>query len=101
MPNETPTVPRLTSGVTDNVELARFELEARGETAVADYRLSPGVITFVSTRTPPALRNKGVASRLIRGALEMARARGLKVDTHCSFVATYIRRHPEFADLAQ
>jgi predicted GNAT family acetyltransferase len=28
-----------------------------------------------------------------------ARARGLKIVARCSFVAAYIAKHPEFADL--
>lgn len=86
--------------VHDNVELDRFELDLEDGTAVAYYRLTPNVITFVHTETPPALRGRGAASELIRGALEWARARDLKVVAECSFVAAFIARHPEFADLA-
>jgi uncharacterized protein len=35
----------------------------------------------------------------VRGALDDMRARGLKVAPVCPFVAAYIRRHPEYADL--
>ena len=85
--------------VHDNVELDRFELDLEDGTAVAYYRLAPGAIVFTHTETPPALRGKGAASELIRGALEWARARGLKVVPECSFVADYIARHQEFADI--
>ncbi len=40
-----------------------------------------------------------MASRLARGALEAARAEGLKVVPRCSFVSAYLGRHPEFNDL--
>ena len=33
------------------------------------------------------------------GALEQVRARGLKVEPKCPFVAGYIGKHPEFSDL--
>lgn len=87
-------------GVHDNVELDRFELDLEDGTALAYYRLTPQIITFVHTEVPPALRHQGIGSELIRGALEWARARGLKVVAECSFVAAFIDRHPEFADLA-
>jgi carboxymethylenebutenolidase len=64
--------------VRDNTALSRFELDADGETAVAFYRLSPGVITFTHTEVAPGLRGRDVGSALIRGGLEAARARGLR-----------------------
>jgi predicted GNAT family acetyltransferase len=36
---------------------------------------------------------------LARGALEEARAQGLKVKATCPFIAAYLGKHPEFADL--
>jgi len=41
-----------------------------------------------------------IASALIRGSLEIARAEGFKVRALCPFVSDYIAQHPEFADLA-
>ena len=85
--------------IRDNPEQQRFELDADGHTAVAYYRLSPGLITFVHTEVDPAVSGRGIGSRLVRGALEAARSRGLKVEPRCSFVGNYIARHPEFMDL--
>lgn len=85
--------------VRDNPELNRFELDVEGDVAVAYYRIDNGVMVFTSTQTPPRLRGQGVASELIRNALEFARARGLKVRGDCSFVADYVQKHPEFQSL--
>jgi hypothetical protein len=41
----------------------------------------------------------GVGSRLVRGALDDIRSRGLRVAPVCPFVADYLRRHPEQRDL--
>ncbi len=84
--------------VRDNPELNRFELDVDGDTALAYYRIDNDVMIFTSTQTPPRLRGQGVASELIRSALQFARARGLKVRGDCSFVAEYLRRHPEGDD---
>jgi predicted GNAT family acetyltransferase len=89
----------MSSPVRHNAALARFELDADGGTAVADYRLAGGVMTLHHTETPPHLRGRGIASRLVRGALEAARAQRLKVAPRCSFVAAFMARHPEFNDL--
>ncbi len=87
------------SEISNNENLHRYELETEGQSAVAYYKLAPGVITLTHTETPVALRGRGIASRLVRGALEDARARGLKVVPKCPFVSAYIARHPEFGDL--
>ena len=83
----------------DNSRLHRFELDADGHTALAWYKLAPGVITFTHTEVPEALAGRGIGSALVRGALEQVRTRGLKGVAKCPFVAAYIARHAEFADL--
>jgi len=85
--------------IRDNKAQGRFETYAGGEVAVAYYTRTPGVITFTHTEVPFRLQGQGIASRLVRGALEAARGEGLKVVPRCSFVSSYITRHPEFSDL--
>ena len=85
--------------VRDNKAQHRFEMSAGDDTAVAYYSLAPGVITFTHTEVPAALWGQGIGSRLMRGALETAREQNLKVVARCSFVAGFMRRHPEFNDL--
>ncbi len=87
--------------VRDNAEKQRFELAVEGHLALADYHIRDGVMDLYHTESPPALAGRGVASRLIHAALLSARAQGLKVKPSCSFVAAYIKRHSEFADLTQ
>jgi predicted GNAT family acetyltransferase len=89
----------LPAAVRDNPALSRFELGAEGLTAFANYRLAPGVITFTHTEVPPSLRERGIGSQLVQGALEHARELGLKVAPRCSFVRHYIATHSEFNDL--
>ena len=85
--------------IRNNTQLSRFELDADGRTAVSYYKLAPGVITFTHTEVPQELSGRGIGSRLARGALEAARAQGLKVVATCPFVSAYIAKHPEFGDL--
>jgi uncharacterized protein len=89
----------MSTPIRDNVARHRFELEEGGVTAVANYTLADGVITFTHTETPPQARGRGMASRLVEGALQASRARGLRVLPQCSFVRAYLDRHPQFADL--
>lgn len=87
------------SEVRDNPEKQRFELVEQDHLAFAEYAIEGEVMTFTHTIVPPALQGAGVGSRLIEAALGEARARGLKVRPHCSFVAAYMARHPEWQDL--
>ena len=89
----------MSEGVRDNTALNRFELDIDGHQAVAYYRLTPGVITFVHTEVPQELSGRGVGSKLIRSALEMVRAQGLKVVPQCPFVSAFMGKHAEYNDL--
>jgi predicted GNAT family acetyltransferase len=56
-------------------------------------------IVFIHTVVPEALEGHGIAGKMAHFALEDARARHLAVILLCPFVAGYIRRHLEYADL--
>jgi len=90
---------RVPDTVRDNPALHRFELDLDGGMALAYYQLAPGVITFTHTEVPAEMSGHGIGSKLVQGALEAARARGLKVVPKCPFVAAYMAKHPEFDDL--
>ncbi len=83
--------------VRNNTSLSRYELDADGATACATYRLAPGKVIITHTETPRPLRGRGIASKLVQGALEQIRADGLKVVAGCGFVVDYLEKHPEFA----
>lgn len=85
--------------VRDNPEKSRFELEVDGRLSVAEYILTPTGIVFTHTEVPVELEGRGLASKLIRTALDSARERGLSVTPMCQAVAGYMRRHPEYQDL--
>jgi predicted GNAT family acetyltransferase len=90
----------MTAGVVrDNKPRSRFELDVKGGTAFAVYRLTPQAVIITHTETPHALRGRGIASELVKGALDLIRADGHKVIAGCGFVADYLRKHPEEADL--
>jgi hypothetical protein len=86
-------------GVVDNKTRSRFELDIDGGIAFANYRLTPQAVIITHTETPSNLRGRGIASELIRGALDLIRADGRKVIAGCGFVVDYLRKHPEYADL--
>jgi uncharacterized protein len=86
--------------VRDNRSELRFEALAGGELlGQIRYRIEPGLVVLVHTDVAPAAEGRGVGSRLVERALADIRRRGLRVVPICPFVADYIRRHPEYADL--
>lgn len=83
--------------VRDNPDESRYEILADGERiGLADYRREPGRISLVHTEVDPEHQGEGVASRLIRHALEDARRRDLDVLPYCPFVRAFIEEHPSF-----
>ena len=65
----------------------------------AAYRREGDRITFTHTVVEPEHEGEGVGSALARAALDDARAAGLRVVPQCPFVAAWIGRHPDYADL--
>lgn len=85
--------------VTDNAEARRFEADLGDALAVAEYVRTGDRIAFTHTEVPEAYQGQGVGEKLVRTALEQARAEGLVVRPLCPFVRSYIEAHPEFQGL--
>jgi predicted GNAT family acetyltransferase len=66
------------AAVRDNKALSRFEMDVEGAMAFANYRLTPQAVIITHTETPRALRGRGIASELVKGALDLIRADGRK-----------------------
>ena len=83
-----------------NEDAARYELRVDGVlVGLADYAEQGDVVVIPHTETAPAYGGRGLASRLVRYALDDVRATGRRVDPACPFVAVFIQRNPEYADL--
>ena len=85
--------------VIDNRERQRFELQERGQIAFADYQLRGDKLVLPHVEAPVGLRGSGAAGRLMEGLMSIVQERGLKVVPVCSYAASWLERHPEFADL--
>ena len=85
--------------VRDNKAQNRFELAVEGGTAFANYRMTSSAVIITHTETPRAVRGRGIASELGKGALELIRTDRRKVIAGCAFVVDYLRKHPEYGDI--
>ena len=94
-------------GSAENIEVRDKPSELRYELLLDNqlvgeilYRLAPDAVVLLHTEVLPSLEGKGLGARLVAGALDDIRARGLHVVALCPFVRSYIRRHhPDYADL--
>ena len=82
-----------------NEHLGRYELDTGNEVAFAEVRLRDDRMVFTHTEVPFAMRHRGIGSKLVRGALDDVRRRGIKVVPQCWFVAQFISRNCDYADL--
>jgi predicted GNAT family acetyltransferase len=86
--------------VRDNSEESRYEILVDGEVAgVSEYARTPGRIDFLHTEVEDRFGGHGLASRLIKAALDEARAAGEAVLPYCPFVRSFIAKHAEYRDL--
>jgi uncharacterized protein len=86
--------------VVDNAEERRYGLwvgDARA--GIIEYEQAPGIVVLMHTEVDSAFEGRGLATKLIAGAIEDVRARGLKLVPVCPFVRAYLRRHPEDREL--
>ena len=86
--------------VVDDPDEHRYEIWAGSELAgSAFYSLTHDSVAFTHTEIDAAFAGRGLGSRLARAALDDVRGRGLKAVPICPFIASWIRRHPEYLDL--
>jgi uncharacterized protein len=92
--------------VVDAPERHRFEIAVDGATAgFTEYvdatgsGEATGERTFPHTVVEEAFGGRGLATLLIRTALDATRVADLAVIPQCSAVARFIAKHPEYVDL--
>lgn len=88
--------------VTDNPAASRYELHVGSELAgIVTYQLRQHdtVISLLHTEVEPAFQGAHLATRLARYSLDDARGRGLAVLPFCPYITSWIKKHPDYADL--
>ena len=85
--------------VRDNPEQNRFELATNAGLAVADYRKDGHLLIIYHTEVPVAVRGQGIGEQLVRGVLNEAHRRNLKVIPSCWFVPEVMEGEPKYRHL--
>lgn len=85
----------------DNEAAHRYEARTPdGQVAgILAYLPRDGYRVLVHTEVKQEYDGQGVGSGLVRQVLDGLRAGGETMVPQCPFVATYLRRHPEYQDL--
>jgi predicted GNAT family acetyltransferase len=87
--------------ITHNPAENRFEVWIENQLSKLDYLEDGDTIVMTHVGVHPDHRGQGVAAKLTEVALEYAKGKSLRVIPMCSYVATYIRRNPQYAELTK
>jgi predicted GNAT family acetyltransferase len=85
--------------IINNEKRSRFETLVDGEYAYLSYQSYHGKFALMYVFVPEPARGKGISSVLIKYVLDYAREKNLKLIVFCSYIAKYIRLHPEYESL--
>lgn len=89
--------------VTHAPDSSRYEAHLDGELAgFIDYRAQGAdgeVLDLTHTEVFPQFGGQGIGSKLVQGTLDQIRESGRTIVPTCPFVATFVKRHPDYADL--
>ena len=85
----------------DNAELSRIDALVDGAlVGFAAYELcDDGVYSFHHTEVFEGNEGRGLGQQLAEGVMAFAREQGIKIHPSCSFLASYVRKHPEHREL--
>ena len=100
MPFATKTGTRMSNHFSDNSAARRFELDVNGQIAFANYERRGRDLVISHVEAPMPLRGKGAASELMTRVAELARAEQRTILPYCGYARAWMRRHPEYRDLA-
>jgi predicted GNAT family acetyltransferase len=90
-----------TAPVVERADLRyRYEILVDGRLAgFTEYRDRDAQRVFFHTETDEAFAGQGLASVLVQQALSDARTSGMRIVPVCPYVARFLQKHDEFADI--
>jgi predicted GNAT family acetyltransferase len=85
--------------ITHNIAKHRFEVRIDGHEGELTYQLDGNRILFTHTGVPDEFQGRGIGAALVKAGLDYAAEQKFRVVPMCSFVAAYIKRHPQYQPL--
>ena len=83
----------------DNADEKRYEIDQGDDIASIEYIKTQGFIILTHTEVPEKYEGQGIGAELGHDVLEELRAKKLQKIPQCPFVARYIYRPPDWADV--
>lgn len=88
------------SAIRKNPEQSRYELVVEDTVAgVVEYVEKDGYVELTHTEIDPSHEGEGLGSQLARAVLDGLRNEERAVIPSCPFINSYLKRHPEYAEL--
>ena len=79
-----------------------FDLEIGGhKLGFLSYSLDDATMVVDYVQVDPSLRGQGMGEKLVRAAVEWARANGRKITPICSYARAVMKRTAEYQDVLQ
>jgi predicted GNAT family acetyltransferase len=79
-----------------------YEITVDGQHAgLAAFEEQGPAVVITHTEIEEAFGGQGIGGQLAQAALDDIRDRGLSVVPMCPFIASWIDKHPDYADLVQ
>ena len=90
-----------TLDVVHNEAEDQFETWIDGQLSKLDYMQDGNTMVITHVGVHPEHRGQGVAGKITEVALEYAKQKSYRVIPMCPYVATYIRRNPQYEELTK
>lgn len=79
-----------------NKEEEQFEMHIYDNVALVAYQERGDNYMLIHTEVPEALEGKGIASVLVTKTLNFIESEGRKIIPMCSYVKSFLAKHPEW-----
>lgn len=90
----------MSNEIVHNADKQRYEIHVDGKFAgFTEAKPDGDVIVFPHTVVFDEFEGQGLASQLVAGALDDVRRQGQKIIAQCPYVARFVEKHSEYADL--
>lgn len=77
----------------------KFYIDIEGDNVHLDYSLRKDKIDLYHTYTPPHLRGRGLAGKVVEFAFNYAKENNLKVIPSCPFIPYFLEKNPQYNEL--
>jgi predicted GNAT family acetyltransferase len=94
-------VPTLSRGNSSKVEIKHtsqviYAVLSDKSKAFLKYEVENGVMKLIETYTPPQHRGKGLASELVKYAINLAQFNNWLIEPICSYTVHFFMKNPEY-----